>query len=186
VAGHHELQGELWGLSACDGPGDFTHPYRGQERTFFGYAARGPIDEPCEEARRQGNRIDLFVGPLARRLRGLTFQPSVWDKRCDSDREATRLQMSRDDVSVSAIVSRPAQDRHAARLEARPDPLRDGAAGIFHQGQTGKTAGYGQAVSFGHLGIGEDLDHCTGTISERLIARTPHNALLARLTLTTF
>jgi hypothetical protein len=36
----------LWGLSACDGPGDFQLPYRGGKRAFHGYAARGPLGEP--------------------------------------------------------------------------------------------------------------------------------------------
>lgn len=36
----------LWGLAACDGPGDFTLGYKGQTRHFFGYSARGPIGEP--------------------------------------------------------------------------------------------------------------------------------------------
>lgn len=32
---------DLWGLSACDGPTDEVHDYRGERRTFRGYAARG-------------------------------------------------------------------------------------------------------------------------------------------------
>lgn len=32
----------LWGLTACDGPGDFKASIAGRERTFFGYSARGP------------------------------------------------------------------------------------------------------------------------------------------------
>jgi hypothetical protein len=36
----------LWGLAACDGPGDFRLPYGGQTREFFGYSARGPVGEP--------------------------------------------------------------------------------------------------------------------------------------------
>lgn len=32
---------ELWGLTASDGPGDFTRELGGRSRTFFGYAARG-------------------------------------------------------------------------------------------------------------------------------------------------
>jgi hypothetical protein len=36
----------VWGLAACDGPGDFRLPYRGEIRQFHGYSARGPIDEP--------------------------------------------------------------------------------------------------------------------------------------------
>jgi hypothetical protein len=36
----------LWGLAACDGPGDFRLPYKGETREFFGYSARGPLGEP--------------------------------------------------------------------------------------------------------------------------------------------
>jgi hypothetical protein len=36
----------IWGLAACDGPGDFRLPYAGEVRQFHGYSARGPIDEP--------------------------------------------------------------------------------------------------------------------------------------------
>jgi len=36
----------LWGLAACDGPGDFRLPYNGRTGEFFGYSARGPIGEP--------------------------------------------------------------------------------------------------------------------------------------------
>ena len=31
----------IWGITACDGPGDFKLPYLGQTRQFRGYAARG-------------------------------------------------------------------------------------------------------------------------------------------------
>jgi hypothetical protein len=33
---------DCWGLTACDGPGDFKTVVDGREREFFGYAARGP------------------------------------------------------------------------------------------------------------------------------------------------
>jgi hypothetical protein len=36
----------VWGLTACDGPGDFQRMYKGRKRTFYGYAARGPTGEP--------------------------------------------------------------------------------------------------------------------------------------------
>ncbi|MEZ4363152.1 MAG: glucoamylase family protein [Kofleriaceae bacterium] len=32
---------DIWGLTACDGPGDVELPYGGRVRTFRGYAARG-------------------------------------------------------------------------------------------------------------------------------------------------
>jgi hypothetical protein len=36
----------LWGLAACDGPGDFQLPYRGRPAQFHGYSARGPVGDP--------------------------------------------------------------------------------------------------------------------------------------------
>ncbi|MHB8530916.1 MAG: glucoamylase family protein, partial [Caulobacteraceae bacterium] len=33
---------DIWGLTACDGPGDIRHRYLGQMRRFYGYAGRGP------------------------------------------------------------------------------------------------------------------------------------------------
>jgi hypothetical protein len=59
----------LWGLSACDGPGNFTHRYNGEERTFFGYAARGPVDEP-------DGRDDGTITPTAA-LSSLPFAPEI-------------------------------------------------------------------------------------------------------------
>jgi len=35
---------DMWGLSACDGPGDFKTVIGGVEREFFSYSARGPDD----------------------------------------------------------------------------------------------------------------------------------------------
>jgi hypothetical protein len=60
---------DLWGLSACDGPGDFTLPFNGRRRTFFGYAARGPIDEP-------DGRDDGTITPTAA-LGSLPFAPEI-------------------------------------------------------------------------------------------------------------
>jgi hypothetical protein len=95
--------------------------------------------------------------------------------------------MSGSDKTVATIVPGTGEDGDlTAGRQSCGDSLSDGAAGIFHQGQAGKTACYCQPIGFGHFGSGEDLDHFTGTISERLIAQTRYNALLARLTLTTF
>jgi hypothetical protein len=35
---------DVWGLTACDGPGDFEHKISGREREFLSYSARGPGD----------------------------------------------------------------------------------------------------------------------------------------------
>jgi hypothetical protein len=60
---------DLWGLTACDGPGNFHLPYRGQARDFFGYAARGPIDQP-------DGRDDGTIAPTAA-LGSLPFAPEI-------------------------------------------------------------------------------------------------------------
>ncbi len=36
--------GDVWGLTACDGPGDFKALIDGTQREFFSYSARGPDD----------------------------------------------------------------------------------------------------------------------------------------------
>ncbi len=60
---------DLWGLSACDGPGDFELPYRGQKRTFSGYSARGPITEP-------DGQDDGTIAPTGA-LGSLPFAPEI-------------------------------------------------------------------------------------------------------------
>ena len=59
----------VWGLTACDGPGNFELSYRGHKRTFFGYAARGPVDEP-------DGRDDGTISPTAA-LGSLPFAPEI-------------------------------------------------------------------------------------------------------------
>jgi hypothetical protein len=60
---------DLWGLSACDGPGDFELPYKGETRQFLGYAVRGPMAEP-------GGRDDGTIAPTAA-LGSLPFAPEI-------------------------------------------------------------------------------------------------------------
>ena len=38
--------GDLWGLTACDGPGGMKIKRGGHLRQLYGYAARGPVNEP--------------------------------------------------------------------------------------------------------------------------------------------
>jgi hypothetical protein len=60
----------VWGLTACDGPGDFRLPYRdGEMRIFYGYAARGPLTEP-------DGRDDGTIAPTAA-LGSLPFAPEI-------------------------------------------------------------------------------------------------------------
>lgn len=61
--------GDVWGLSACDGPGDYRRAFRGETRTFFGYAARGPVGEP-------DGRDDGTITPTAA-LGSLPFAPEI-------------------------------------------------------------------------------------------------------------
>jgi hypothetical protein len=39
--GWRDYGDSIWGLTACDGPGDMTRTVDGRQRTFYGYAARG-------------------------------------------------------------------------------------------------------------------------------------------------
>ena len=60
----------IWGLTACDGPGDFRLPYRdGEMRIFYGYAARGPLSEP-------DGRDDGTIAATAA-LGSLPFAPEI-------------------------------------------------------------------------------------------------------------
>ena len=59
----------IWGLTACDGPGNFKLPFKGEQRQFYGYAARGPLGEPDE-------RDDGTMAPTAA-LGSLPFAPEI-------------------------------------------------------------------------------------------------------------
>jgi len=59
----------IWGLTACDGPGDYKLPYKGETRQFFGYSARGPVDE-------FGGGDDGTIAPTAA-LGSLPFAPEI-------------------------------------------------------------------------------------------------------------
>lgn len=60
---------QVWGLTACDGPGSYTLPFRGEQRQFHGYAARGPLGQPDE-------RDDGTIAPTAA-LGSLPFAPEI-------------------------------------------------------------------------------------------------------------
>jgi hypothetical protein len=59
----------VWGLTACDGPGDFRLPYMAETRQFYGYSARGPLGEP-------DGRDDGTIAPTAA-LGSLPFAPEI-------------------------------------------------------------------------------------------------------------
>jgi hypothetical protein len=59
----------IWGLTACDGPGSFRLPFKGEERKFHGYAARGPLGEPDQ-------LDDGTLAPTAA-LGSLPFAPEI-------------------------------------------------------------------------------------------------------------
>ncbi|WP_374943213.1 glucoamylase family protein [Sphingomonas sp.] len=56
---------DCWGLTACDGPGDFTMAVGGRTREFFSYSARGP-----------GDRDDGTIAPTAA-LGSIAFAPEI-------------------------------------------------------------------------------------------------------------
>ncbi|MEG3093148.1 glucoamylase family protein [Sphingomonas sp. PB1R3] len=56
---------EVWGLTACDGPGDFTQQIDGVPREFFSYSARGP-----------GERDDGTLAPTAAAA-SIAFAPDI-------------------------------------------------------------------------------------------------------------
>lgn len=81
--GWRGYSGDIWGLTACDGPGDFELPYRREKRTFFGYSARGPIGEP-------DGRDDGTIAPTAA-LGSLPFAPEIVVPCADALRRQPRL-----------------------------------------------------------------------------------------------
>lgn len=56
---------DIWGLTACDGPGDFKRTIDGREREFFSYSARGP-----------GERDDGTLAPTAAAA-SIAFAPEI-------------------------------------------------------------------------------------------------------------
>lgn len=56
---------QVWGLTACDGPGDFMQTVGGREREFFSYSARGP-----------GERDDGTIAPTAA-MASMPFAPDA-------------------------------------------------------------------------------------------------------------
>jgi len=56
---------DIWGLTACDGPGNIRHEFRGHRRRFHSYAARGP-----------GPRDDGTIAPAAA-LGSIAFAPEI-------------------------------------------------------------------------------------------------------------
>jgi hypothetical protein len=60
---------DVWGLTACDGPGNFHLPRDGGEARFRGYSARGPVSEP-------DGFDDGTIAPTAA-LGSLPFAPEI-------------------------------------------------------------------------------------------------------------
>lgn len=60
---------DIWGLTACDGPGDFKVQFKGKPTEFFGYSARGPLGQP-------DGRDDGTLAPTAA-LGSLPFAPEI-------------------------------------------------------------------------------------------------------------
>jgi hypothetical protein len=56
---------DIWGLTACDGPGDFKRTIGGKPYEFFSYSARGP-----------GDRDDGTIAPTAA-LGSIAFAPEI-------------------------------------------------------------------------------------------------------------
>nr|WP_156460637.1 glucoamylase family protein [Sphingomonas sp. Leaf339] len=56
---------DCWGLTACDGPGDFRTGQGGETRNYFSYSARGP-----------GERDDGTIAPTAA-LGSIAFAPEI-------------------------------------------------------------------------------------------------------------
>lgn len=60
---------DIWGLTACDGPGGYDLPFKGRTATFRAYSARGPLGQPDEYD-------DGTIAPTAA-LGSLPFAPEI-------------------------------------------------------------------------------------------------------------
>ncbi|WP_353227215.1 glucoamylase family protein [Novosphingobium sp.] len=59
----------IWGLAACDGPGNHAVDYHGRPAQFLGYAARGPVGQP-------DGQDDGTIAPTAA-LGSIAFAPEI-------------------------------------------------------------------------------------------------------------
>jgi hypothetical protein len=66
--GYRDYGDSIWGLTACDGPGDMTRTVDGRQRIFYGYAARGAS---ATEVRDDGT-----IAPTAA-LSSIAFTPEL-------------------------------------------------------------------------------------------------------------
>ncbi len=60
---------DIWGLTACDGPGGYDLPFKGRTANFRAYSARGPLGQPDEYD-------DGTIAPTAA-LGSLPFAPEI-------------------------------------------------------------------------------------------------------------
>src|SRR5271157_790981 len=83
------------------------------------------------------------------------------------------MQLARDHEAVAAIVALAADDHDAIRLVILfEDELRDGRAGVLHQGERMDTKSLGGgAVDLAHFGSGGDLH--ARPVAESSIRRKP-------------
>lgn len=67
--GWNGYSNEIWGLTACDGPGGYELPFKGRTASFRAYSARGPLGQPDEFD-------DGTIAPTAA-LGSLPFAPEI-------------------------------------------------------------------------------------------------------------
>ncbi len=60
---------DIWGLTACDGPGAYVLPFKDRKAQFSGYSARGPVGQP-------DGYDDGTVAPTAA-LSSIAFAPEI-------------------------------------------------------------------------------------------------------------
>jgi len=60
---------QVWGLTACDGPGDYALAFNGRTAKFGGYSARGPLGQP-------DGYDDGTIAPTAA-LASIAFAPEI-------------------------------------------------------------------------------------------------------------
>ena len=116
------LFGPIWGLTACDGPGEFRAALsRAETRQFFGYAARGPIGEP-------DGRDDGTIAPTAA-LGSLPFAPEIVipcaEALLNDHGAASSTATASSTASTRASPTRRASSRPARSIRSTAGSRRD-------------------------------------------------------------
>ena len=101
------------------------------------------------------------------------LQPRFVADQTDAHRKPASARMRAATNPSPPLLPGPATTDHPLALAHRGNPVGDRAPGIFHQLKAGNATSDRQPVGLGHLGGGEEFDHCGRHYRSR--CRTPAN-----------